>query len=155
MAKNHNYYIHIVSSINKTLYIGVTNNLLLRISQHPSGSVPGFTQKYHIKQLVYYEYFTDIHQAIAREKELKKWRRGKKIALITSKIVNGKIYFLRLKKSLPTHNKWPYVRKISHPSLRSGFEMTTKVSFLKLLLWRKRTNSLTHRAWSTAASRPW
>jgi putative endonuclease len=70
---------------NKTqsvLYIGVTNGLLKRAAQHHAGEVPGFTQHYHCARLVYYEHFGDIRSAIAREKQLKGWRREKKNALI-------------------------------------------------------------------------
>ncbi len=74
-----------MASFSRTLYIGVTNDLLRRVHEHESGTVQGFTQKYHINRLVYYEYFTEIQQAIRREKELKKWRREKKITLIESK----------------------------------------------------------------------
>jgi len=85
MAKNHNYYVYIMSSINKTIYIGVTNNLLIRVSQHKSEKIKGFSAKYKTKKLVYYEYFTDVRDAIKREKELKKWRREKKGNLIALK----------------------------------------------------------------------
>lgn len=84
MAKNHNYYIYIMSSINRVIYIGVTNNLEIRTAQHQSEQIKGFSQKYKCKKLVYYEYFTDIKDAIKREKEIKKWRRDKKIKLIES-----------------------------------------------------------------------
>jgi len=83
--KNHNYYVYILKNNSGTLYIGVTNNLQLRIQQHKSGLIPGFTQKYKIHILIYYEYFTDISEAIRREKELKGWRREKKIELIIIK----------------------------------------------------------------------
>ena len=65
-------------------YVGVTNDLERRASEHKSGLIPGFTQKYNCKKLVYYESFSDIEQAIAREKQLKGWVRKKKDALIDS-----------------------------------------------------------------------
>ena len=65
-----------------TLYIGVTNDIERRIQEHKSGLIPGFTQKYNCCKLVYYEQYSDIHQAIEREKKLKKWRRDKKDWLI-------------------------------------------------------------------------
>ena len=71
-----------MSSINKVIYIGVTNNLAIRTAQHKSGQIKGFSQKYKCKKLIYYEYFTDIKDAIKRETEIKKWRRDKKIKLI-------------------------------------------------------------------------
>ena len=78
-----NYYIYIMSSPNdSTLYIGVTNDIERRIQEHKSGLIPGFTQKYNCCKLVYYEQYSDINQAIEREKKLKKWRREKKDWLI-------------------------------------------------------------------------
>jgi putative endonuclease len=65
-----------------TLYIGVTNNLLVRVSQHRRGEIPGFTRDYHCTSVVYCAHFRDIPDAIAREKQLKGWRRAKKNALI-------------------------------------------------------------------------
>ena len=77
------YYIYIMSSPNNsTLYIGVTNDIERRIKEHKSGLLPGFTQKYNCCKLVYYEQYSDINQAIEREKKLKKWRREKKEWLI-------------------------------------------------------------------------
>ena len=65
-----------------TLYIGVTNDIERRIQEHKSRLIPGFTQKYNCCKLVYYEQYSDINQAIEREKKLKKWRRDKKDWLI-------------------------------------------------------------------------
>ena len=77
------YYIYIMSSPNNsTIYIGVTNDIERRIKEHKSGLIPGFTQKYNCCKLVYYEQYSDINQAIEREKKLKKWRREKKEWLI-------------------------------------------------------------------------
>lgn len=77
------YYIYILSNkSNSTLYIGVTNNLERRIAEHRAGIVPGFTQKYNCTKLVYYEQYSDVNQAIEREKQLKKWSRAKKDSLI-------------------------------------------------------------------------
>jgi len=67
---------------NGTLYIGVTSNLLNRITQHRNKEIEGFTKKYNVARLLYYEYFNDINDAIVREKQLKNWRREWKIALI-------------------------------------------------------------------------
>lgn len=78
-----NYYVYILTNWNgKVMYIGVTNNLERRIMEHRSGQIKGFTQKYKIARLVYYEHYNDIEIAILREKEIKKWRRGKKNALV-------------------------------------------------------------------------
>lgn len=76
------YYVYIVSSRTKVLYTGVTNHLQRRVYEHREGLVPGFTQQYKVKRLVYFESFDDIREAIAREKEIKGWRRSKKLDLI-------------------------------------------------------------------------
>ena len=77
------YYTYILSNKNDTtLYIGVTNDIERRVAEHRSGTIPGFTQKYKCHKLVYFESFSDVEQAIAREKQLKKWSRAKKDALI-------------------------------------------------------------------------
>jgi putative endonuclease len=65
-----------------TLYIGVTNDLLVRVAQHRRGDIAGFTKDYHCVVLVYHSHFRDIRDAIAWEKQLKGWRRSKKNALI-------------------------------------------------------------------------
>ena len=64
------------------LYIGITNNLTKRVRQHKQKLHDGYTKKYNLHKLIYYEEFRDVRKAIAREKELKGWRRDKKIALI-------------------------------------------------------------------------
>ena len=64
--------------------MGVTNNLLRRVYEHKTGMISGFTKRYNVKILVYYEHFNDIHAAIHREKVIKKWRRKYKIAAIES-----------------------------------------------------------------------
>ena len=68
----------------RTLYTGVTNNLMRRVGEHKQKLIPGFTSKYNITMLVYYESTPDIHLAIAREKQIKGWLRARKIALIES-----------------------------------------------------------------------
>jgi putative endonuclease len=79
------YYIYIVASRkNGTLYIGMTNNLKKRIVQHKEGLIPGFTQRYKINMLVYFEEHTDVRDAITREKQMKRWKRAWKIELIES-----------------------------------------------------------------------
>lgn len=80
--KSHNYYIYIMASFHRTIYIGVTNDLVRRVEQHKDGVLEGFSKKYKTHFLVYYEHFTDIRSAISREKELKAWRREKKVNLI-------------------------------------------------------------------------
>jgi putative endonuclease len=79
-----NFFIYILASRSRRLYTGVTNNLERRIFEHKSKTIPGFTRKYNIIRLVYFEVFTDIRQAIRREKQIKGWRRNRKIGLIQS-----------------------------------------------------------------------
>ena len=77
------YYVYIMSNTSDTtVYIGVTNDIQRRVSEHKSGLIPGFTQKYNCTKLLYFEEYSDINQAIEREKKLKKWRREKKDWLI-------------------------------------------------------------------------
>ena len=76
------YYVYIMTNKSKTLYIGITNDLSLRVFNHKQKLVKGFTKKYNINKLVYYEITTDVNAAIEREKQLKRWRREKKIELI-------------------------------------------------------------------------
>ena len=80
---NH-YFVYIMTNASGTLYTGVTNNLVRRVYEHKHKLVPGFTNKYNITQLVYYEECGDVLAAIAREKQIKGWVRVKKIALVES-----------------------------------------------------------------------
>lgn len=78
-----NFYVYILSSQkNGTLYIGVTSNLIQRIYQHKEGQVDGFTKKYGVKTLVYYEIHQTAESAIVREKQIKEWKRNWKLELI-------------------------------------------------------------------------
>ncbi len=76
------YYVYIMTNRSRTLYTGVTNNLMRRVDEHKRKLVPGFTTKYNITQLVYYEVTPDIRVAISCEKQIKGWLRAKKIALV-------------------------------------------------------------------------
>ncbi len=76
------YFVYIMSSHRRTLYIGVTNNLAQRVHQHKSRSAPGFTSKYGVTRLVYAESCGSVEDALEREKQLKRWRREKKIKLV-------------------------------------------------------------------------
>jgi putative endonuclease len=78
------YYVYIMTNRSQTLYTGVTNNLRRRMFEHKLHLVTGFTSKYHITRLVYFEETSDVHAAIAREKQIKGWLRAKKIILIES-----------------------------------------------------------------------
>ncbi len=79
------YYVYILTNrTNRVLYIGVTNNLARRVYEHRNKLVKGFTQKYNVYKLVYYDYTTNAKDAIAREKQIKGWLRQKKVALINS-----------------------------------------------------------------------
>gem|GEM_PF-350262 len=78
------YSVYIMTNASRTLYVGVTNDLARRVYEHKQKLVPGFTNKYNITQLVWYEHFHSPYDAIAREKQLKRWRRDKKTALIRS-----------------------------------------------------------------------
>jgi putative endonuclease len=83
MKTIHQYYVYILASqVRGTLYIGMTNNLQRRVYEHKTGIKKGFTQKYGLNKLVYYETFQFVNEAIDREKNLKKWKRDWKIQLI-------------------------------------------------------------------------
>ncbi len=82
---NKTYYVYLITNWNnKVLYIGVTNNLERRLYEHKNKLIKGFTEKYNVNKLVYFEQTNDIESAITREKEIKKWRREKKNILVES-----------------------------------------------------------------------
>ena len=76
------YHVYIVASRSHTLYVGVTSDLRKRVHEHKTGKFPGFTKQYRCNRLVFTELFSNPDSAIARETELKGWRREKKLALI-------------------------------------------------------------------------
>ena len=78
------YYVYIMTNRSRTLYTGMTSDLKRRVYEHKHKLMPGFTSKYNITQLMYFEETTDVKAAIAREKQIKGWVRAKKIALIES-----------------------------------------------------------------------
>ncbi|HQZ99040.1 MAG TPA: GIY-YIG nuclease family protein [Thermoflexales bacterium] len=81
----YNFYVYITANWNnEVVYVGVTNNLHRRMYEHKNKLVDGFTKKYNVDKLVYFEHITDVAVAIAREKQIKSWRREKKDALINS-----------------------------------------------------------------------
>lgn len=76
------FYVYIMASRSRVLYVGVTNDLARRVNEHKRGLVGGFTSKYRITRLVHFEQFADIRDAIARGKELKGWIRSRKLRLV-------------------------------------------------------------------------
>ena len=77
------YYVYILTNeSNNVMYTGVTNNIQRRVYEHKTGALDGFTKKYRVHKLVYVESCNDVNAAIAREKQIKKWRREKKNALV-------------------------------------------------------------------------
>lgn len=80
---NKNFYVYLICNWNnKVLFVGVTNDLLRRIYEHKNKLIDGFTKKYNVSKLVYFESTTDVNSAISREKEIKGWRRSKKNQLV-------------------------------------------------------------------------
>jgi putative endonuclease len=76
------YFVYIMANTGRVLYVGVTSNLEKRVDQHRHKRLDGFTKRYNVTRLVYFEATDDVLAAIAREKQIKGWRRSKKIALI-------------------------------------------------------------------------
>ena len=93
--KDHNYYVYILTrERNSVFYVGVTNNLIRRVYEHKQKIISGFTKKYNVTMLVYYECFHEITAAIYREKVIKKWKRKYKIAAIEKMNPNWRdLYF--------------------------------------------------------------
>ena len=84
-----NYYVYILTNWNhRVMYIGVTNSLQRRLEEHRAGALDGFTKTYNVNRLVYCEHFRDPKAAIMREKQLKRWTRAKKNALVSSRNPN-------------------------------------------------------------------
>jgi len=81
---NENFCVYILASKSRVLYVGVTNNLERRMFEHKNKLADGFTKKYSVDRLVYFEQTSDVLSAIAREKQIKGWDRAKKVALIES-----------------------------------------------------------------------
>ena len=83
MTSSKAYWVYILASQKRgTLYTGITSRLAERIAEHRAGKIPGFTREYRVTRLVHVEEFSDVNEAIAREKAIKKWRRAWKIELI-------------------------------------------------------------------------
>jgi putative endonuclease len=118
------YFVYIMSNIARTLYIGVTNDLERRVIEHKNKTYPGFTSRYSLVNLVYFEAGEDIDSAITREKQIKGWLRRKKMALIES--VNPEwtdlskdLFNCHSRGSKATEESVP-ARRVTDPSLRSG-----------------------------------
>ena len=80
MSEERTYYVYLLTSKNnRVIYVGVTNDLKRRVYDHKTKGVKGFTEKYSVNKLVYYEQISDVITALSREKEIKKWRREKSI----------------------------------------------------------------------------
>ena len=85
MPDDRHYYLYVLTNWNnRVIYIGVTNDLERRVFKHKNKLVKGFTEKYNVNKLVYFEETGDVNAALTREKEIKKWRREKKDALVTN-----------------------------------------------------------------------
>ena len=95
------FYVYILFNQSRTLYIGVTNDLIRRMYEHRQKLVRGFTAKYNITQLAYYEGYPNAMSAIEREKQLKGWKRERKIALIEAENPRWKDLNLSLREQLP------------------------------------------------------
>ena|SRR5712692_566684 len=83
--REHNYSVYMIARRSRVLYIGMTNNLHRRVWEHQNDLIDGFTKEYKCHRLVYYESFDDVHKAIGREKQLKRWSRIKKEWLIKNR----------------------------------------------------------------------
>lgn len=83
--KEHSYFVYMVASISRALYIGMTSNLRKRVWEHKNDLIDGFTKEYKCHRLIWYESYDDVAKAIDREKQLKRWKRTKKEWLIAQK----------------------------------------------------------------------
>jgi putative endonuclease len=85
MPREYDFWVYIMTNkLDSVLYIGMTNDLTRRVSEHQSSEIPGFTADYRCHKLVFWEHYSYVDDAIAREKQLKRWSRKKKVALIES-----------------------------------------------------------------------
>lgn len=115
------YCLYIMASESGVLYTGVTNNLERRAAQHRQKLVPGFTARYNVHKLVYYELYGDIRMAIAREKQIKGWLRKRKVALIESVNPSWKDLVLELEKARSESMRCPATpREILRPGNRDS-----------------------------------
>jgi putative endonuclease len=82
MSGDKTYYVYIMTNQSRNLYVALTNNIRRRVNEHKDGLIEGFTKRYNIKRFIYVESYSDIDSAITREKQIKNWRREKKLSLI-------------------------------------------------------------------------
>lgn len=116
------YSVYILASRARTTYTGVTGDVHKRMLEHRLGLVPGFTTRYRIFRLVYLEHFGNVNDAIAREKEIKAWRREKKVRLIES----ANPTWQDLAENLPHEYQNPEIQKqIPHPAKNAGIRDDT------------------------------
>jgi putative endonuclease len=85
MSSEKRYYVYIITNPSRTLYTGMTNNLRRRLDEHKRKAIPGFTARYNINRLVYFEVFEDVRNAIDCEKKIKSWTRAKRVAFVESR----------------------------------------------------------------------
>jgi putative endonuclease len=103
------YYVHILASKSRRLYIGITGFLMARVLQHKAGENASFTRRYNINRLVYYESFRYVNNALSRETYLKTWSRQRKVALIEGSnplwndLAEGWGELVAMEKQIPTH----------------------------------------------------
>lgn len=102
--QNKSYTYILTNNNGKVMYIGVTANLFRRIKEHISGMIPGFTAKYNVRKLVYYEVYSDIRDAIARETQLKNWKRAWKDSLVEKYNPQREDLFKKLEEQNPIDN---------------------------------------------------
>jgi putative endonuclease len=118
LHREYHFWVYILSSRSRTLYIGVTNNILNRTATHRE-SLPGtYTGRYAIHRLVYFEYFQYVRSAIAREKQLKHWTREQKIELIEQGNPTWEDLYPKLQQQIPSGNDRPEKQKPEPGSLR-------------------------------------
>ena len=111
------YFVYIMTNRSKTLYTGVTNNIIRRVREHKMGTGSGFTVRYKLDRLVYLERFEDVRNAIEREKTIKGWMRSKKIVLIVS---DNPEWRDLSREWYERHQFQPEQASCMDPSLRSG-----------------------------------
>ena len=93
------YYVYIITNANRNvIYTGVTNNIFRRMYEHKNGINEGFSKRYHLKILLYYEMYEEIERAILREKQIKSWSRKKKVELIDSRNIDWNDLYEEIKE---------------------------------------------------------